>query len=122
MLEVTLRDIIDDKGVSIAKYDRHHVNDRLMICYKVGERERSGFDFYVVENGGWVCPKPRDIAEYYYDVLFSGSVYWDGLRHMWMGDKQTDNENYLYCANTNDLSIIFAELSKLECKHCKEVV
>jgi hypothetical protein len=76
MLEVTLRDIMDDKGVSIAGYTRHHINDRLMICYKVGDREKSGFDFYVVENCGWICPKPPDMADHYYDVLFDGNVYW----------------------------------------------
>ena len=100
--------------------------DSIRIYYNpYSDKEPQGFDFYVVEfvsvNVGGDYTKfdthygnPSLIVQ----CMFQGIVYWDGLRHLNMGDEQTDNDNYLYYANTMTISKIFKELRNLELKYC----
>ena len=82
----------------------------------------SGFDFYITDfascdshfDDHYSCPDVR------VECLFHGTCYYDGLRHLYMGHKETDNENYLYCLNTVILAEVFKKLNELELKLCNK--
>jgi hypothetical protein len=49
--------------------------------------------------------------------VFHGTVYYDGLRHLYMGDERSDNEGYLYYADVRDLIKVFETLDAMEQKY-----
>ena len=106
------------------------VNDDVRIWYKLNSvntgttDERFGFNFYITN---FICVNADEIRnnEPYYDCsslevecLFYGHVLWDGLRHLYMGDKQTDTENYLYYIRPQLIAEVFTKLHELEKQHC----
>ena len=101
------------------------VNADVRIWYKLNDGERMGFNFYIT---AFVSVSGDDIDKNdksYYDkpsleveCLFYGHVLWDGLRHLYMGDKQTDNENYLYYVRPQLIAEVFTKLHELEKQHC----
>jgi hypothetical protein len=99
------------------------VNSNIRIHYKPNsDSEKLGFDFYITElhsfedddMSGCMYRNPSLVVE----CLFWGNVSWDGLRHLYMGDKATDTENYLYCVDTKVLSCVFEKLRELEVMFC----
>lgn len=91
------------------------------------KNKRRGFDFYVTNyhcrylDAGVPDPyKDRDYddPEIIVECLLHGTVAWDGMRHLYMGDEVTDTEGYLYCVKPELLCLVFAELSKLQWEYC----
>ena len=100
------------------------VNDDVRIYYKLNEvNKRMGFNFYITDFASITCSKIK-YNSYYDDpsleveCLFYGNVLWDGLRHLHMGDEQTDNENYLYYVRPQLITKVFEKLHELEKQHC----
>ncbi len=116
---LTFPDRYDEK---IIDFKFKEINKMIRVYYKPSDdKERYGFLFYVTEFHSCSC---NNFDSYYDDpefealCMFYGVVHWDGLRHLHMGDKETDTENYLYYSSTKDLSDIFAKLRELEIEHC----
>lgn len=109
-------------NVKIKDFDFLDINSSTRIHYLVEGDKGCGFDFYITE---FVSASGDKKYKSYYDdpnlvveCMFYGHVYFDGLRHLYMGDEVTGNENYLYCANTIELLAIFGKLRELEQLHC----
>ena len=66
---------------------------------------------------GYGDPTERDIwkmPDVEIECLFHGVAYYDGVRHLYMGDKASDNEGYLYYFDVRDGVKIFQALDRLE--------
>jgi hypothetical protein len=73
-------------------------------------------DFYVVNFvscSGGVLDFWKD-SDLKVECLFHGYIYYDGLRHLYMGDEDTDTENYLYYVDSSTIVDIFSKLKELE--------
>lgn len=114
--------------LKIQDFDYVVVDGETRIYFKVDKQgERLGFNFYVTEFHSQTIVDDKKYDDPYTDpnfsaaCLFWGYVYWDGLRHLYMGDKVTDTENYLYYASTDVLAKVFSKLRELELEHCSFV-
>ena len=81
-----------------------------------------GFRFYALEVKCWSNDGDPEWTPTNTSVecLFHGVAYFDGVRHLYMGMKQTDNEGYLYYPNLDSYKEIFDELQVLEDKYCNK--
>lgn len=106
----------------VSDFEHVTVEGDTRIYYELVKKgEKYGFNFYATVFHSSYADDGED--EYLSDgfkaeCLFWGRVTWDGLRHLYMGDKQTDTENYLYYASTVLLSKVFLKLRELEEKYC----
>ncbi len=91
----------------------------LRVYYKSKEL---GFNFYVLESIGYINNGNPEwsIDNTYIEVIFSGIAYFDGIRHLYTGDKQTDNYGYLYYPRLEAYKETFDVLSELEEKYCNK--
>jgi len=56
-----------------------------------------------------------------YNILFKGSSYFDGVRHLYFGiEKDADYQGYIYCPNLKDIIKALQELEILETKYCPQ--
>ena len=97
--------------------------DTIRIYYKTHEpiEEKLGFKYYIIE--GIAKDYTNGVLDKDYsswNCLFNGIAYFDGVRHLHLGDVQTENEGYLYYPHLSDLILILQELKKLEQKYCRE--
>jgi hypothetical protein len=92
------------------------------LYYRPNE-DGNGFDFDILEEtsvggdknfGDW-DPEHSEV-----DVLFWGIAYWDGVRHLYMGNQATDNYGYLYYPDISDYVTYFKAISDLENEYCSE--
>lgn len=82
-----------------------------------------GFDFYVVETIGCMSAKEEDEWNPEYclvECLFNGHANWEGMKHLYMGDEQTDNFGYLYYTEPLHLAAALRMLNVLEEKYCRD--
>lgn len=96
---------------------------KVRIYYKIRDNKKTGFDFYIVANCGYeeCIETKKDVwsPNYcYVECIYWGTAYFDGIRHLYMGDKFTDNERYFYYPNLDDNIDVIKELRKLELKYC----
>jgi len=95
------------------------INARLY-SHPESETEKSGFVFYAVDlissDGGVEDPFTHKSTTV--ECLVHGIAYFDKLRHLRMGDRETDNECQLYYPDTYALIRLFEELQSLEFKYC----
>lgn len=111
----------------VKDFNHVDVGTNIRIYYKLDkdwddrDTKRSGFDFYAVH----FCSCEYGVDDIFegefteVECIFHGVVYWDGLRHLYMGDKITENENYLYYYKFSELKDLFAKLEELENKYCE---
>lgn len=100
-------------------------NHNVRVYYKENEETGLGFDFYAIKNTGGVCTSEYNKDNWNVDscfpsCLFQGIAYFDGIRHLYMGDEVTDNFGYHYYA---DLEINIETLKiirELEKKYCRD--
>lgn len=95
------------------------------------DEDRIGFEFSVVEwtsgqglrnfDGDLLAdPEAEAEAEAEAQVLFCGIAYFDGVRHLYMGDEQSDNYGYLYYPDLKKIVLIMEALERLVTEHCME--
>jgi hypothetical protein len=97
------------KVVDVGKYKDHR------LFYK-NDEDRSGFEFISVRYCGG--DKWTDYTEV--EILFSGVAYWDGIRHIWFGDEDTETDPYWYsCEDMQEYIDLFQELQNLTKIHCR---
>lgn len=99
--------------------------DSLIVFYKIitnekNENEPLGFYFSSCEIcGGY---EEYDKEEYLVEPLFSGVAYFDGIRHLFLGDQnQYDNFGYLNYPKVQNLINILSALKDLEKKYCSDI-
>lgn len=115
----------EKEGLFIKDFLSLEIDNNTRIHYKVDDSlDRAGFIFYVSEFLETVYIKNKAYKSSYENptlkvsCLFYGYVYFDGLRHLYMGDSKTDTENYLYCASTTQIAKAFIILHELEKRYC----
>lgn len=122
MTEYKLKDL-KLNGIPLTSLYYINVSPTIIMYYSPNSfysEEVSGCEFSAVE---WTGSSSTDEG-YFMDsntmvqILCTGSIYWDGLRHLYFGDKQTDNVGYLFCTDPNDIIIIMKALLKLEKRYC----
>jgi hypothetical protein len=110
--------------VRVAELPFVQISDDVRLYYKA---EEHAFQFYAARWAG-AHPNESEFGKHGYDgpddiwkmsnieveCLFHGQAYYDGLRHLYMGDKASHNEGYLYYGDTRELAKIFQELDRLE--------
>ncbi|KKN14080.1 hypothetical protein LCGC14_0999750 [marine sediment metagenome] len=114
-------DVLDGK---LTDWKSIEIKDTDMILYyntfsdeKVAEETRDGFRFYCIESLSWKTVT-KEILNC--NCVFHGTAYFDGIRHLYFGDHQTDNFGYHYYPSMNILILALKELKKLEKKYCRE--
>lgn len=127
MKEVCLKDIKH-------QYDSERVCDWLFISvkwdnvriyYKADEEIGSGFIFYAIGNIGHLCVPETENNEWHpeytnVECVYHGVAYFDGIRHLYMGDDQTDNYGYHYYANLESNIETLKIIRELEKKYCRD--
>jgi len=95
---------------------------RLYIYYRKDEDNYIiGFYFKALLVSG--CRPAKKMPDDWYDenesieVLYSGHVSWDGIRHLYMGSEETKNDGYIYYPNLDDHIKIFTEIKRLCSEH-----
>ena len=87
------------------------------VLYK-DKGEGSGFIFYSFEWVGSPVDSKRWADDVEVEHLFFGIAHFDGIRHLHMGSKETDNIGYFNYPNSKILIEIMVFLKKLEDKYC----
>jgi hypothetical protein len=91
--------------------------------YYAPKEERSGFDFCVIQvtqASGFDEPDPFTKPDTQGEVVCRGYGFFDGVRHLYFGAEESDNEGYLYYPNLQKLVRIFTSLWRLEEAYCTE--
>lgn len=79
-----------------------------------------GFMFYITT---WVSNK-ADFEEYTLgsettvECMCYGYASFDGIRHLYWGDKQTNNRGYDYYPNIEEIKCVLSKLQELEDRYC----
>lgn len=114
-------EIIVFKNHKIIDWKSIEIKDTEMILYydllSEDENEKIGFNFYCIEAVMWECDTEKIIG---CKCVYNGVAYWDGVRHLYFGDEQTDNYGYHYYPSMENLILALKELEKLEKKYCTE--
>src|SRR3990167_5609258 len=93
---------------------------------RVYYRERkTGFIFYAIENVGHICVPETEHDEWHpkythVDCVYQGIACFDGVRHLYMGDEETDNYGYHYYPNIESNIETLKVIRELEIKYCRD--
>ena len=83
--------------------------------------QRIGFYFCTVEWCGNNLNEPQWSENTMVEILYHGVSYFDGVRHMWLGDEQTNNCAYVNYPDLERHIKILGCLRGLEDKFCSEI-
>jgi len=103
------------------------VNERVRIYYDRHDQSQdqpTGFRFYVVSYEGRWMPNDRPMWDETVTMvrcLVYGVAYFDGIRHLYMGDEQTGNFAYINYPTCTSLAQVFTSLRQLELQYCWDV-
>ncbi|HYH14642.1 MAG TPA: hypothetical protein VD794_05465 [Flavisolibacter sp.] len=100
-------------------------NYRVRVYYKEDAEKGLGFLFYAVENTGYtIVPETENNIWHptYASVqcLYNGIAYFDGIRHLYMGDELTNNYGYHYYADLDMNIATLKVIRELEIKFCRD--
>lgn len=99
-------------------------NDEARVYFKPNEDEENGFRFYAVDKTGGDSMADMDnwdIEHTMVDCLYKGYSYFDGVRHLYMGDEFTDNYGYHFYPNINLNIEALKAIRELEIKYCRDI-
>ena len=110
-----------DSGVYVHTSNHISVERDCRVYYEATGR-KLGFDFYVTDfvSSSGNTDDPYDDPGLRVECLFNGVAMFDGIRHLYMGDKTTDNEGYLYYPSSMLIAKVFAALRVLEERFCNK--
>jgi len=99
-------------------------NYDVRLYYKQNNENGLGFDFYAFERTGYICNKETDKNSWNEtfcngECVVCGVAYYDGIRHLYYGDENTDNYGYHYYAKLEMIIEVLKELRELEKKYCR---
>ncbi len=116
MIQLYLKDLIHDCGKNVNDWDKIEMGEAILFYKKDDYSDKSGFMFYSCEIVG--SDQEDNIMV---EPLFHGYAYFDGIRHLWLGnDNYYDNFGYLNYPNICILIKILKELRNLEVKYCSD--
>lgn len=121
-----LKDILEDvilAGVNDGLYYINLSNDVRM--YYSPNTDFNGFDFWVLSGtseavgddhvpGKWSWNPDKIQVE----MIFHGVAYFDGIRHLYMGDPSNEDEGYIYYPDMKELSQLMIVLNDLQYIYC----
>lgn len=95
------------------------------VYYKPKEDDGMGFVFYAVEIVGYVNNEETMDDKWHPDYtsiscVYSGRGFFDGIRHLYIGDEATDSVGYLYCPNIQTNIEILKVIDELGNKYCRD--
>ena len=109
---------------AVYKWDCIELNNgESRLYYKPNTDVGNGFDFFAVEKDGHVLNDETLTNEWHekyciVECIIHGIAYFDGVRHLYYGDKQTDNYGYHYYPNLSLISEAVLSLGQLEKTYC----
>lgn len=115
---VLLKDVLGDNDELIYTWLYIDISSDTRLYYKpIDVEDTGGFYFTSVDlisayGNNW------GISTWEVKILYTGTAYFDGIRHMYLGSNQTDNYGYDYYSNLEVHIKILQELKKLEDKYC----
>lgn len=95
------------------------VSSLIRVYYRL-ESAGNGFYFYSMKCTGGKMIAGWDPDSTLVECLYSGQAYFDGVRHLYMGDEFTDNYGYDHCPSLKGHIEILTIVSQLVEKYCKE--
>ncbi len=111
---------------------RHILDDNTIVFYHVtppfdesdkGDTRKVGFNFAAYEWCG--CPADKvPVAGHYWGPEVSveyfayGEARFDGVRHLWFGHEDTENQGYHYYPHLGSMKLLMDWLQKMEQEHC----
>lgn len=126
MNETVLKDIISN-GVLVHECKYMELENKNIRVYYWGENIDEGFKFYALENTGYIYKDFNDeiIDEWnpeqcIVECIYKGYGYFDGVRHLYMGDEKTDNYGYHYYPTLENNIMTLKAIRELEVKYCRE--
>jgi hypothetical protein len=131
MEECYLKDIKFEGGDFVLEWPYIELGD-FFIFYKpigldkndpfcTGEPEQLGFVFMSIEIVGQQVGEPILYPQNYVEILYWGYAYFDGMRHMYLGDNQTDNYGYINYPHIKNHIKLLATIRELEEKYCRDI-
>lgn len=121
--EFLLCNFLDRSGMPVHRHPFISVRDNIRLYYEVeAYGDGTGFYFWALENtGGYYADSDKwDPHGTFVDCMYTGSCAFDGIRHMYMGDKQTDDFGYHFYPNVSDHIAILTVIEELEKTYCRE--
>ena len=108
------------KGITLEK-----VNEEIRCFYQrieYGEPdEKIGFYFCIIQIVSFGEGEDNFHQENDAEILFCGTAYFDGIRHLYMGDEQTENYGYHYYPSLLDNIASLKVLRELEEEFCRDL-
>jgi len=97
----------------------------IRVYYKSDDEIGLGFLFYAVERTAHIPNPKRKDDEWqpdyaYVECVYFGTAYFDGIRHLYMGDIETDNFGYHYYADLESHIETLKVIHELEKKYCRD--
>lgn len=121
-MDTTLASLLFPKSetVYVVHMPNHtDITPLIRVYYEPRARKGDGFEFVVVERDGYIDSTWRDSDVV--EVVCYGFSFFDGLRHLYFGSEQTENEGYLYCPSFRNLTKIFSVLEDLCMQYCSDL-
>lgn len=126
MNETVLKDIISC-GIAVHKCKYIELENKTIRLYYWDESVGEGFHFYALQNSGYIYKDLEVKGEDEWnpeqcivECLYQGYGYFDGVRHLYMGDEKTDNYGYHYYPTIEDNIMTLKAIRELEIKYCRE--
>jgi hypothetical protein len=107
------QEILDDNLIVFYKTNPPHDNSDIGT-----DAAKVGFDFVAFEWCGCPGEGPFWGPETEVEVFAHGEALFDGVRHLWFGHEDTDNEGYHYYPHLDSLERFAKWLQEMEEKHC----
>ena len=119
MDEVLIKDIRHEyvENERLCEWKNIVLNGDMRLFYQRLDEERSGFYFYCIERTSYGLDEWGGETDTGHCV-FNGIAYFDGIRHLYYGDAQTDNFGYHYYPSLENLIVALAALRDLEKAYC----
>lgn len=95
-------------------------SDAYRIYYKPNDTPGNGFRFATIE---WVSvPGGNDLWSDDTEIqfLFNGVAYFDGIRHLYLGDNGDEDLGYVYYPEIQDYIEILQQIRRLEKLYCSD--
>ena len=128
MEDFLLKDIRHEyhKDERICDWEYLEFEDDCRVFFKPSDEKGMGFNFYAVEKIGHHCNEHTEKNKWdenycMVECLFNGIAYFDGIRHLYYGDKQTDNYGYHYYAGLERMIGALKILRQLEARYCRDI-
>jgi len=102
-----LKDIIHESiNENVINWKYKEVNEEIRCYYKRIEynipNEKVGFNFCIIQIVAFERGKEEFYKKNYAEIMYEGTAYFDGIRHLYMGSETTKNFGYHYYPSIED--------------------